>query len=520
VSFVSSSNIFADRRLWHLLAVIRTLTFVGFAFFFAPGIVLAADPSPVPGLEDYVAAGMKAFDVPGVAIGIVAQDAVVYRQGFGVRSKSGGEPVTADTVFQIASTSKAFLAASLAIAVDRSKLNWNDRVVDLMPGFQLADPWVTRELRVYDVIAQRSGLPGLANDILGYLGYDANAMVRSLRYVEPASSFRSSFTYTNITHTVASRLVADALGAPDWGTVLRRDLFDPLAMKSSSYTRAAIEAAPNHARGHRYASQGSVEIPFTDWIPYRWEGAGAVNSTVTDMTAWLRMQLGNGTFEGKSIVSAANLAVTRTPKVAIGEKASYAMGWVVAQTPKGAIVLHNGATDGFGAYVALDLDRKLAVVVLTNEANVGFPDAIGAWIFDAVRGNPPVDHVTAALERAKADLAEQARIWTKPGNPRPFPPLAPLAGNFTSPDFGKATLGLSDNALVLTLQASGAELRLEPWDGDIFSVNLLPKGDFSAVVAGHGGSLGFAQVQMGKNGQLDTLRMTLENGQTYELRRE
>src|SRR5262249_11327128 len=155
---------------------------------------------------------------PGLAVGIVAGDKLVYAKGFGVRSKSGGLPVDARTVFQIGSTTKAFLAATEAIMVDRGKLRWDDRVVDLDPEFQLKDPWVTREFRVFDLLAQRSSLPALVNDILAMYDFDDVALIRSLRNVEPVSSFRTTFAYTNITHLLASRIVAKAAGAPTWNT--------------------------------------------------------------------------------------------------------------------------------------------------------------------------------------------------------------------------------------------------------------------------------------------------------------
>jgi CubicO group peptidase (beta-lactamase class C family) len=474
----------------------------------------------IPQLETYIADGMKAFDVPGLGIGIVAGDELVYAEGFGVRSKSGGEPVSPGTVFQIASTSKAFLAATMAIAVDHGKLHWDDRIIDLVPDFQLKDAWVTRELRVFDIIAQRSGLATNVNDTLGYLGFDADAMVRSLRFVDTLSSFRSAFTYTNVTHILAGRLVASAENAPDWGSVLQSELFDALGMKSSSYTRAAIEAAHDHAQGHRYSLEGSVEIPFTDWIPYRWGGAGAINSTVEDMAQWLRLQLGNGTFQGRSIVSAENLAFTRTPKVADSEKETYAMGWFNTYTPSGTVVWHNGGADGFGAYVGLQLARGVGIVVLTNENNVGFPDAVGAWLLDRVMGNPEVDYATEKLEALKVGLAQHAREVARPSNPRPFPPLGPLAGKFASAIFGDAEVALSANSLVMTLKASGAELELEPWDGDIFRVNLLPKGPFAAVTAARGRPIGSAQFRMAQDGKLGLLELTVENGQSFEFRRE
>ena len=169
-----------------------------------------------PALEAYIADGMKDFDDPGLAIGIVSGDRLVYAKGFGVTRK-GGTPVDPDTIFQIGSTTKAFLATTLAIGVDRGLFAWDDRVVDLSPEFQLEDPWVSQEFRVFDLLAQRSGMPPYANDMVGLLGADQAQMVHSLRYVDPVSSFRSTFAYTNITHIAAGRMVAKAFGMPDLG---------------------------------------------------------------------------------------------------------------------------------------------------------------------------------------------------------------------------------------------------------------------------------------------------------------
>lgn len=472
-----------------------------------------------PKLDTYVASGMKAFDVPGVAIGIVAGDKLVYGKGWGACRK-GGPPVSTSTVFQIGSTTKAFLGTTMAIAVDQGKFRWDDRVVDLDSDFQLSDPWVTREFRVFDLIAQRSGLPPYANDMLGILGFDENSMIRSLRYVKPVSSFRTAFAYTNITHLVAGRIVAKAEGAPDWNTVLRRELLDPLGMRESTYTAAAIEAAPNHADGYRYTPAGSVEVPFEQFFPYDFAGAGDINSSVEDMAHWVRLQLGKGSFEGQRIVSAGNLAVTRTPKVAINDKMTYALGWIDLQTPNGNIVWHNGGTFGFGSLVGFDLDKNVGVIVLTNQGNVGFPDAVGLWIFDQLLGNPPVDHVVEALKRATKKYEDDDKRFARPANPRASPSLAELAGNFDNPDFGKALLKREGEAMLLELQ-TGAHLQLEPWDGDVFTARLLPAGRFASVAQNLGPRpSGYVQFPINQDGQRDLLRLILDDGETYDFGRE
>ncbi|MCZ0963969.1 serine hydrolase domain-containing protein [Paracoccus benzoatiresistens] len=473
-----------------------------------------------PELEAYVAKGMSDFDLPGLAMGIVVGDDLVYAKGFGLRRKDG-EPVDPETVFQIGSTTKAFLATTLAIAVDRKKLDWDDRVVDYDPDFQMKDPWVTSEFRVADMLAQRSGLPPYANDAVGLLGFDQTAMIRSLRHVEPVSSFRSTFAYTNITHMLAQRVVARAMGEAEWDDVVRAEIFAPLGMTDSSFTADAIEAAADTTAGYLWTAEGTAEVPFTPIFPYGFGAAGAINSTVEDMAKWLRLHLGDGAFEGRRIVSEASLAVTKTPRVAISDRLSYAMGWVVQSTPNGRIIWHNGGTTAFGAFVGTAPDHDLGIVVLTNETNVGLPDAIGEWTFDRLMGNPRVDHVAARLTAARKSDADSDATFAAPAAPRPGPPLAPLAASFDSPVFGEAAVTAGDDGLVLALKETGARLKLAPWNGDVFTASLVPEGRFAAVAANLGPlPMGFAQFQADETGKLATLRLTMSDGQVYDFARQ
>jgi CubicO group peptidase (beta-lactamase class C family) len=473
----------------------------------------------IPDLEAYIESGMTAFGTTGLAVGIVTGDRLVYARGFGVRSKSGGVPVDASTLFQIGSATKAFLAATMGIMVDRGKFRWDDRVVDLYPAFQLKDPWVTREFRVFDLIAQRSGLPPYANDGLGLFGIDEAALIRSLRYVDPVSSFRTTFAYTNITHMLAGRIVAQAANAPDWNAALRRELLDPLAMKETSTTAEAIVAAPNHAEGYRWTPTGMIEVPFTQIFPYDFGPAGNINSNVEDMARWVRLQLSNGMFEGKRIVSPQSLVAIRTTKVGINDKSSYAQGWMIQSTPNGTIVWHNGGTSGFGAYVGLQLDRDVGIIVLANA--VGFPDGIGAWAMDRILDNPKVDHAAGVLKAVTTNFETSAKLFSRPAHPRPFPPLAPLVGNFVNPGVGKAPVAVDGDALVMEIAASGAKLKLEPWDGDVFAAKLMPSGRFAAMVEDLGPQPnGFVQFQIDKDAKLNLLRFSLDDGQAYVFVRE
>jgi len=342
-------------------------------------------------------------------------------------------------------------------------------------------------------------------------------MIRSLRHVEPVSSFRSTFAYTNITHMLAQRIVAEAMGAADWNAVIESEIFEPLGMTASSFTAAAIEAAPNAMKGYRWTPDGSIEVPFTEIFPYGFGGAGAINSNVEDMSRWLRLQLANGTFEGDEIVSADNLAVTRIPRVGMAPTMAYAMGWVDHATPNGLIVWHNGGTTAFGAYVGMLPDRDTGVVVLTNATNVGFPDAVGAWTMDRLLGNPETDYAARSLAAAREAAAAASAPFAPPADPRPAPPLETLAGTYDNPVFGEAELSVADGALALTIAATGARLPLAAWDGDVFTVQLAPEGRFEAVAENQGADpFGFAEFQIDQVGQRSRLALTLtEGGETY-----
>jgi CubicO group peptidase (beta-lactamase class C family) len=470
----------------------------------------------VPDLEAYVEKAMADFDVPGVAIGIVSGDRLVWGRGFGSTRKEGGTPVDTATVFQIGSASKGFLATTLAIGVDRGLFAWDDRVVDRHPGFQMMDPWVSQEFRLLDLLAQRSGLRPYAHDMLGFLGADHARLIRSLRFAAPITSFRTAFAYTNITHLVAGDIVAEGFGAADWAGVVTKEIFEPLGMARTSLTAEAIEAADNATSGYRYDPAGSVEVPFTPLFPYAFEGAGAINSTVEDLVPWLRLHLGDGALDGTPIVSAANLAATKTARIGITEDWAYAMGWLLQSTPNGRITWHNGGTTSYGAYLGTLLDKDVGIVVLSNQSNVGMPDAVGEWALDRLLGNPEVDHAAARLAAAQAAAAGAAAAFARPAAPTAPPPLDGLAGDWTNPALGAATLAVDGEGLVLSLTETGANLALAPWDGDSFTFGYVREGRFAAIAENLGpGPLGFVQFLVDKTGARTGFTMTFqEDGQT------
>ena len=227
------------------------------AAVFAAGAVASAlfatsvDAAPPAGFEQRVEQLRKQFGVPGVSIAIVEDGKVTLAHGWGVRDIGTNKPVDADTIFFTGSTGKAFTNAALATLVDEGKIKWDDKVIDHMPDFRMWDPWVTREMTIRDLLVHRSGL-GLGEGDLLFLPNSTlsrKETVRRIRYLKPATSFRSGYAYDNILYMAAGQLIEEVSGET-LGAVHPRPCLRPLGMNHSTDTDAEFQANPNHARPH------------------------------------------------------------------------------------------------------------------------------------------------------------------------------------------------------------------------------------------------------------------------------
>ncbi len=206
--------------------------------------------------EGYAVRAMKDWEIPGMAISIVRGDRVLLAKGFGVRKLGSTQPADEHTLFQIGSVSKSFTATLVAMLVDRKKIAWTDPVTEHLPDFSMFDPWVTREFRVFDLMAQRSGMSPYAADFLPLLGFDRAHILRSLRFIRPVSSFRSEFAYVNNLFVVAGLLV-EKYSDRSWEDTLKARILDPLGMKESSAAQKAFTArrtSPGCTAGRMRAS--------------------------------------------------------------------------------------------------------------------------------------------------------------------------------------------------------------------------------------------------------------------------
>ena len=428
---------------------------------------------------------LKKSGLPGMAVAVVHGGKSVYAKGFGVKDnrKPADDPanrVDPDTVFQLASVSKSLTGTVVAHQVSEKAVTWDTPIVEKLPWFALGDPAVTRMLNVGDMLSHRSGLPDHAGDLLEDLGYDRRQVMEKLRDF-PLDPFRISYAYTNYGFTTGAEAVAVGAGK-SWEDLSQDVLYGPLGMTSTSSRFDDFEARPNRALGH-------IDIDGTyapDFVrnPQQQAPAGGASSSVNDMTHWLAMVLGNGTYEGRQIIDPAALLPALTPQITSDRgsepamrSGSYGYGFNISTTSTGRQQLsHSGAFElGAATNVLLLPSADVGIVVLTNGTPSGAPETLTAEFADLVQYGEvredwwtPYHNAFQQMEEPTGSLVGQ----TAPTSPAPPAPLASYVGDYANPFWGPARITEKDGGLQLAL---GPELTvpLKHWDGNVFSVSFV-----------------------------------------------
>lgn len=435
-------------------------------------------------LDAYVAKVMNVWKVPGIAIAIVKDDSVVLAKGYGVRTLGDPAPVDANTIFAIGSSSKAFTAALVAIAADQGKMRWDESVSAYLPGFQLYDNYATKDLTVRDALSHRSGLA--RGDLMWYVaGFPRDEILRRVRYLKPSWGFRGQFGYQNIMYLAAGEAVARAQQS-SWDDLVRTQLFTPLGMTNSSTSVRALEGKPNVSAPHSEISDTVRVVPWKNIDNIA--PAGSINSSVNEMTKWLRLQLGRGTFEGRAIISSTSLAEMWTPNTHIrlqGPEAkflapganlsSYGLGWFLQDFNGRLAVHHGGNIDGFSAMVAMMPDEKLGVVILTNLNGTPAPEILFPYIFDLYTRDAPRDwskdyeEILGGMKKAAQD-AEAAMLKARVAGTSASLPVAKYVGTYADSMYGD--LAITESGGKLGMKLGLLEGTAEHWHYDSFRASM------------------------------------------------
>jgi CubicO group peptidase (beta-lactamase class C family) len=436
--------------------------------------------------DAYVARGLQVLRTPGASIAVVKDGRVLFAKGYGVRTVGDTARVDAHTLFQIASNTKAFTTAALAILADEGRLSWDEPVTKFLPGFQLYDPYVTRELTVRDLVTHRSGLGLGAGDLLWFhSSYNRGEIAYRIRFARPASSFRSAYAYDNVLYIVAGEIFP-AVAAQSWDDFVKNRIFTPLGMSESGTTTAFFTSSRNAATPHAVDDGKLQPVPLdsVDNI----SPAGGIASNVTDLARWLACRLDSGRYAGGRLFSERQaremwsgqtilpIAEPSPPLAALRANfAEYALGWRLRDYQGRKIVSHTGGLAGMSSQITLVPAERLGLVILTNSESdlmaaltyrllddlLGAPRPRGDWVAAFAQA--------AQIARASADSTLQAARAGRDSASQPSLPLARYTGSYRDALYGDAGVALENGRLVLRFGRSPAFVGdLEHWQYDTF----------------------------------------------------
>jgi CubicO group peptidase (beta-lactamase class C family) len=467
-------------------------------------LVGAALADPPAGMDARVEQIRAAVGVPGIAVTIVERGKPTLARGYGVRRLGDDAPVDADTIFQLGSLTKAFTTAALAVLVDRGQIGWNDPVTQHIPWFQMYDPWVTREMTLVDLLVHRSGLGLGAGDLMFVPRSTLSRAetVRRLRYIRPATSFRSGYAYDNVLYAAAGQLIEEVSGE-SWERFVREEVLIPAGMRTATSDRVARRATPNrawpharrdgplHGMGTQQALDDSGHAQFDPELGPNAAPAGGIAASANDMGRWIAIQLAKGALpEGKgrlfSEAASREMWTSRVPvpiKPSPGPTAAatpqfdgYALGWNERDYRGHRLLTHGGAVFGAQAVIMLIPERDVGFSVMINcedgEAALG----IAYELLDHYLDEPRYDWAAAWQEvvrqRDARGVALLKQQTSTPAHVGPSLPLERYAGEFADAWYGKVSITLNDGRLTLDFrQTPGMTGELVHWQYDTFRVD-------------------------------------------------
>ncbi len=449
---------------------------------------IAQEQADLTPLDGYIQNTMKDWNVPGVAVGIVQASKPIYLKGFGVRDIQTRQPVTADTLFDIGSCTKAFTAAPIAILADAGKMNWDDKVTQSIPFFHLFDSLSDESVTLRDLLTHRTGLPGA--DLIWYgNSITRDEIVRRAAYIHPNASFRTLFQYQNVMYITLGVAVGRASGGT-WDDFVKQRIFAPLSMTESDTSSIDAQKSQDYASPHA-VRDGKLQV--LSWRNIDNAGpAGSINSSVRDMAKWITLQLNDGVFEGKRLISSKNLQEMQRPQIVVppGEvqdeffpastQLSYGFGWFVQDYRGHQLILHPGDIDGFEALTVLIPEIHTGYEILVNKGGDSYRQTLGYHVADLLLHLPEQDwsaHFKANDTEAEKERKAQRASWQAKRNPNTHPSheLNAYVGDYHDPLYGDASVALDGGHLTLSFHGSSAAL--EHFQYDTFLTKLSGSGD-------------------------------------------
>jgi CubicO group peptidase (beta-lactamase class C family) len=472
-----------------------TLTFLCALFLWLGGSLAYGQAAPLTGFDDYVHSAIRDWDVPGLAVSVVKDGKVVLARGYGLRKVGAPAQVDEHTLFAIGSISKSFTAMGLGLLVDEGKLSWDDPVSQYLPYLQLSDPYASRELTIRDLLIHRSGLPDFSGGILWYgADFSREEALKRIRYIKPATSFRSTFAYQSVTYMAAGEII-HAVSGKTWDDFIRDRIFTPLGMKESFSLYRDLKTAKNLAMPHIRSDGKTVAIGYRDSDSLG--PAGSIMSNVNDMARYMQVLLADGAPDGKRLYSEKVARELFTPQMLVPNRPSsapefkplnamfraYGLGWFLNDYRGRKVISHTGGMDGMSAVVMLVPEENLGITVLSHQDG-GISYAMALRMLDAYLGAPQTDWAGILLKyrgqgEQKAKAAEDALVAARVQGTKPSLELGRYAGSYRDRMYGDLSIVQEKGGLVLKFSHSPTfTADLQHWQYDTFRIHWRDPMDF------------------------------------------
>ncbi len=369
-------------------------------------------------LDAYYTKALKDWEMPGMSIAIVKDGKVVFSKGYGVKEVGKNEKTDENTLYAIASNTKAFTTAAIAMMVQEGKLSWDDKVKKYLPYFELYDPYVSREVTIRDILSHRVGLRTFSGDAIWYLSDNlpASEIIKRAKYLPRSYDFRSGYGYSNVMYITAGELMR-VVSNKSWADNIQDRILNPLNMNRTITTVKQLEQKGNFATPHGLFAGKHQSIAWEDWESIA--ATGGIVSSVQDMANWMLFNLNRGIWKDDTLLTRASrnmlwmphntFQVDHTLPEHSTHFRGYALGWNVSDYHGRMRVSHTGGYSGMLSMVLLVPDENLGIVVLTNGMKPLF-SAIANYTMDRFLKLPEKDWSADLLKNYSNRVANDQRI--------------------------------------------------------------------------------------------------------------
>ena len=492
---------------------LKLITTISTTLLLVNSLVICAQEDPLSGLDDYIKKGMSQWQVPGIAVAVVKDNEVVLSKGYGTRTVGKNQPVDKNTLFAIASTTKLFTASALTVLVGEGKIDWDDRLITRLPGFQVKDDYTTTHATIRDALSHRTGVQNIGVTWALNPSRSRKDLLGLMKHLPSVQGFRSGFHYNNDMYLAAGEIIPEITGV-SWDDFIKDRFFKPLGMKNSNTHINDFGRNKNIATPHTVSEGKTVTIPYFDCSPLG--GACSINSSAEDMAQWLRFQLNNGKVGDQVIIQEEAINETRrmhnglsedTEKITKemgygGQFNGYGLGVALYEIGGDKVYHHGGRIAGMVSSLLFVPELKLGIVVLSNTRRF-YAHSLTNWIFDRYRNAEKTDWSTSLMKYMDTNvMAGKEKIEhlkrNAVANTRPSLPLIHYAGTYSNELAGDLIITAKEDELSYTLAETGGGL-MTHLHFDIFMASTTV---FSKETGGTP-----AQFNLGVDGQVKAITM-------------